>query len=64
MLNRLEGEKYRIVGNFGEVLNLANWRFCGKSPNLKSTNIISYTIALCRSTRNYQIYNSPMHSDD
>ena len=28
--------KYRIAGNFGEVFNLANWRFYGKSPNLKS----------------------------
>ena len=27
---------YRIVGNFGEVFNLANWRFYGKLPNLKS----------------------------
>ena len=27
---------YRIVGNFGEVFNLANWQFYGKSPNLKS----------------------------
>ena len=27
---------YRIVGNFGEVFNLANWRFYGRSPNLKS----------------------------
>ena len=26
---------YRIAGNFGEVFNLANWRFYGKSPNLK-----------------------------
>ena len=34
-----------IVGNFGEVFNLANWRFCGKSPNLKSANIISCTIS-------------------
>ena len=32
------------MGNFGEVFNWANWQFCGKSPNLKSTNIISYTI--------------------
>ena len=24
-----------IVGNFGEVLNLANWQLCRKSPNLK-----------------------------
>ena len=38
---------YRIVGNFGEVFNLANWRFCGKLPNLKPANIISYTVALC-----------------
>ena len=27
---------YRIAGNFGEVFNLANWRFHGRSPNLKS----------------------------
>ena len=27
---------YRIAGNFGEVFNLANWRFYGRSPNLKS----------------------------
>ena len=26
---------YRIAGNFGEVFNLANWRVCGKLPNLK-----------------------------
>ena len=26
---------YRIAGNFGEVFNLVNWRFNGKSPNLK-----------------------------
>ncbi len=25
--------EYRIVGNFGEVFNLVNWRFCRKSPN-------------------------------
>ena len=29
---------YRITGNFDEVFNLANWRFCEKSPNLKPTN--------------------------
>ena len=27
---------YCIVGNFGEGFNLANWRFYGKLPNLKS----------------------------
>ena len=39
--------EYCIAGNFGEVFNLVNWRFCGKSPNFKSANIISCTIALC-----------------
>ena len=53
-----------IVGNFGKVFNLVNWRFCGKSLNLKPTNIISYTIALYGSTHDHQIKNSPMHSDD
>ena len=47
--------KYRIAGNFDEVINLASWRFCGNSPNLKPTNIISYTIALCGSTHDRQI---------
>ena len=28
-----ENHTYRIAGNFGEVFNLANWRFYGKSPN-------------------------------
>ena len=37
---------YRITGNFGEIFNLAIWWFCGKLPNLKSANIISYTIAI------------------
>ena len=46
---------YRIAGNFGKVFNLANWQFCGKSPNLKPANIISYTIVLCGSARNRQI---------
>ena len=55
---------YRIAGNFGKVFNLANWRFCGKSPNLKPANIISHTITLCRSACDRQIKNSPMHSDD
>ena len=27
---------YRIAGNFGEVFNLVDWQFYGKSPNLKS----------------------------
>ena len=34
------------------------WRIgeiCGKSPNLKTANIISYTIALCGSARDRQI---------
>ena len=39
---------YCIAGNFGEIFNLANWRFCGKSPNLKPTN--NYFIH-CRTTR-------------
>ena len=55
---------YCIARNFGEVFNLANWRFCGQSPNLKPANIISYTIALCRGARDYQIKNSPMHFYD
>ena len=46
---------YHIAGNFGEVFNLANWQFCGKSPNLKPANIILYTIALCRSACDRQI---------
>ena len=44
-----------IAGNFGEIFNLANWRFCRKSPNLKSANIISCTIALCGGAHNRQI---------
>ena len=36
--------EYRIVGNFGEVFNLANWRFYGKSPNLKSAIFYSDVI--------------------
>ena len=48
---------------FGEVFNLVNWQFCRKLPNLKPTNIISYTIAPYGSARNRQIKNSPMHSD-
>ena len=51
---------YLTAGNFGKVFNLVNWRFCGKSPKV---NIISYTITLCGSVRDRQIYNSPMHSD-
>ena len=30
----MEGTTYRIAGNFGEVFNVVNWRFCGKSPKL------------------------------
>ena len=30
---------YCIVGKLGEVFNLANWRICGKSANLKPTSI-------------------------
>ena len=37
---------YRIAVNFGEVFNLANWRFYRKSPNLKPANIMLYTITL------------------
>ena len=48
-------EIYRIEGNFGKVSNLANWRFCRKLPNLKPTNIISYTIALYGRARDRQI---------
>ena len=33
---------YRIEGNVGEVFNLANWQFYGKSPNLKNA-IIFYS---------------------
>ena len=55
---------YRIARNFSEVFNLANWQFCRKSPSLKPANIISHTIALCRSSCDHQIKNSPMHSDD
>ena len=32
-------KNYCIVRNFGEVFNLAIWRFCEKLPNLKFTNI-------------------------
>ena len=35
--------------------NLVNWRFCGKLPNLKSVNINSCSIALCRTACNCQI---------
>ena len=27
---------YRITGKFGDGFNLANWRVCSNSPNLKS----------------------------
>ena len=46
---------YRMEGNSGEVFNLVNWWFCWKSPNLKPANIVSHTIALCRSARDRQI---------
>ena len=36
--------KYRITINFGEELNLANWRIVTKSPNLNFANIILYHI--------------------
>ena len=39
----------------GKIFSLENWQFCRKSPNLKSTSVISCTIALCRSARNCQI---------
>ena len=35
---------HNIAGNFGEVFNLANWQFYGKSPNLKSTIFYSDVI--------------------
>ena len=41
---------YRIVGNFGEVFNLANWQFYWKSPNLKSAIFLFWrnlTICIC-----------------
>ena len=63
MFNWLINEiRYHIAANFGEVFNLANWQFCRKSPDLKPTNniMISYTIALCRSTRDHQIKKLPM----
>ena len=42
----LKGYKVRnrIVGNFGEAFNLANWRFYGKSPNFKSVILNSEVI--------------------
>ena len=63
-LRSVLGVVYCIARNFGKVFNLANWRFWEKSPNLKPVNIISYTIALCRSACNRQINNSQMYSDD
>ena len=54
-----EGWTYHIVGNFGEVFNLANWRFCRKLiakfktcqcilmtglPNLTLVKVSHYTI--------------------
>ena len=44
-------------GKLWRGFNLANWWFCGKSPNLKPANIISYTIALCGSAHDCQILN-------
>ena len=35
----VDAVKYRIAGNFGVVFNLANWRFCRNSPNLKPATI-------------------------
>ena len=35
---------HRIVGNFGEVFNLANWQFYGELPNLKSAIFYSDVI--------------------
>ena len=49
---------YHIAGSFGEVFNLAKWWICGKSPNLEPTNIISYTITLCRSTHDRKFANA------
>ena len=34
---------YRIAGKFGEVFKLANWRVCGKSPNIA---ILHYAYAI------------------
>ena len=31
-----EVRRYRIAANFGEVFNLVNWKFYGKSPTLES----------------------------
>ena len=42
-------------GKLWRNFNLVNWQFCRKSPNLEPANIISYTIALCGSTRDRQI---------
>ena len=38
---------YRTAGNFGEVFNLANWRVCGKSPNLKLANYCDIALYVC-----------------
>ena len=57
ILDRRHSWKYRAHSSdyplFGEVFNLANWRFSGKSPNLKSADIISCTIAESLGTRLY-----------
>ena len=37
---------YPIAGNFGEVFNLTNWQFYGKSPN--SISAIFHSDEICR----------------
>ena len=51
---------YRIAGNFGEVFNLANWRVCGKSPNLKPAKYCDIALYVCdryRSSPNLKLAN-------
>ena len=42
---------YCIAGNFGEVFNLVNWRFYGKSPNLKSAIFYSDIPGICHAAK-------------
>ena len=38
---------YHIAENFGEIFNLANWRFSAKLPNLKPINkLLFHTLSL------------------
>ena len=46
---------YRIAGYFGEVFNLANWRVCEKSSNLKLPSLVILHYAYATSINHSQI---------